>query len=55
MLLIMKLICYCHNYAEADIAGDFYRNKGRSTILAQIAKARREKTCQCDDKHPEKR
>ena len=55
MLLIMKLICYCNNYYEADIDGDFYRNNGRSTILAQITKARREKTCQCDDKHPEKR
>jgi hypothetical protein len=42
----MKLICYCHNYTEAIIAGDFYRNNGRSTILAQIAKAHREKTCQ---------
>jgi hypothetical protein len=51
----MKLICYCYNYTEDDITEDFRRNKGRSAIMAKITKARKEKTCRCDDTHPEKR
>ena len=50
-----KLICYCYGYTETDIIDDFYKNKGKSSIVAQIIKARKNKTCQCDDKHPEKR
>ena len=50
-----KLICYCYGYTETDIIADYVKNKGRSSILAQITEARKNKTCQCDDKHPEKR
>jgi hypothetical protein len=50
-----KLICHCYGYTEEDIAADFKKNNGRSAILARITEARKNKTCQCDDKHPEKR
>ena len=50
-----KLICYCYNYTEADIIADYHENNGRSSIMVKITKARKNKTCQCDDKHPEKR
>ncbi len=51
----MKLICYCHSYTEADIIADLKKNKGKSSIMDQIIEARKNNTCQCDDKHPEKR
>jgi len=51
----MKLICYCHGYTEADIIADVKRNKGESSIMRQIIEARKNNTCQCDEKHPEKR
>ncbi|MFC1913295.1 hypothetical protein ACFLX7_03795 [Chloroflexota bacterium] len=50
-----QLICYCFEYSEDDIIADFKTNNGKSVILERIAKARRNNTCQCDDKHPEKR
>jgi len=50
-----KLICYCFEYTEEDIVDDFEANNGKSSILAKITKARRTNTCQCDDRHPEKR
>jgi hypothetical protein len=51
----MKLICYCHGYTEADIIADIKRNKGKSSILQQIKEARKNNTCRCDEKHPQKR
>ncbi len=51
----MKLICYCHGYTEADIIADLKRNKGKSTIMEQIIEARKNNTCKCDEKHPERR
>ena len=48
-------ICYCFEYSEDDIIVDFKVNDGKSSILAKITEARRTNTCQCDDKHPEKR
>ena len=39
-----KLICYCYNYSEADIIAHYAKNKGRSSILAQIAQVRKNKT-----------
>jgi len=51
----MKMICYCFGYSEADIIADVLNNHGRSTILERVTEARRSLTCQCDDKHPEKR
>ena len=51
----MKLVCYCHKYAEADIIDDLLVNNGRSSILEQITEEARNKTCQCDIYHPEKR
>ncbi len=53
--VMMKLICYCHGYTEADIVADLKKNQGDSSILRQIIEARRNNTCQCDVKHPEKR
>ncbi len=50
-----QLICYCFEYTEEDIINDFKVNDGKSSILAKITEARRTNTCQCDDKHPEKR
>jgi hypothetical protein len=52
---IMKMICYCFGYTEADIIADVLNHHRRSTILERVAEARRTLTCQCDDKHPEKR
>ena len=51
----MKLICYCHRYTEEDIRDDLLANNGRSFILEQIAEESRNKACQCDIYHPEKR
>ncbi|MFC2044731.1 hypothetical protein ACFLT8_06040 [Chloroflexota bacterium] len=50
-----RLICYCFQYTELDIINDFKTNNGKSSILAGITEARIRHTCQCDDKHPEKR
>ncbi|MDM7999037.1 MAG: hypothetical protein QUS33_03305 [Dehalococcoidia bacterium] len=50
-----RMICYCFRYSEADIVEDVLKNRGRSLILERVAEARRTLTCQCDDKHPEKR
>ena len=50
-----NLVCYCYEYTEEDIENDILRNNGRSLILERIAKARKNNTCQCDLKHPEKR
>ncbi len=50
-----QLICYCYEYSEYDIVSDFQANNGKSLILERIAEARRNNTCQCDNKHPEKR
>ena len=49
------MICYCFGYTEADIIADVLNNHGRSTILERATEAIRSLTCQCDDKHPEKR
>jgi hypothetical protein len=49
------LVCYCFEYSEADIIADVRANNGKSLILERIAEARRNNSCQCDDKHPEKR
>jgi hypothetical protein len=48
-------ICYCFAYSEADIVDDVLKNHGQSPILERIAEAKRTLTCQCGDKHPEKR
>jgi len=50
-----QLICYCFEYTEDDIINDFRNNHGKSAILERITEARKNNTCQCDDKHPEKR
>ncbi len=51
----MKVICYCHGYTEADIVADLNKNMGESLIMRQIIEARKNKTCHCDEKHPERR
>lgn len=48
-------ICYCFGYTEEDIIKDFKANKGTSSILVRITEAKRSNTCDCDNKHPEKR
>jgi len=50
-----QLIYYCYEYSEEDIIADLETNNGKSLILERISEARRNNTCQCDDKHPEKR
>ncbi len=50
-----KTICYCFNYTDADIIDDVRTHAGKSTILESIAKAKREHTCECETKHPDKR
>jgi hypothetical protein len=50
-----ELICYCFEYTEQDILDDLNRNKGKSSILAKIAEARKSNNCRCDVQHPEKR
>lgn len=50
-----RTVCYCFGYSEEDIRNDFRNNNGRSTILARITEARKNNTCRCDEKHPEKR
>ena len=51
----MKTICYCFNYADADIIDDVLKNKGQSLIEKRIAEAKKSGTCQCDLKNPKKR
>ena len=53
--IMKQLICYCFEYSEDDIITDFETNNGKSSILERIIEARRNNTCQCDDKHPEKK
>lgn len=53
--MVNILICYCFEYTEADIQNDLLENNGRSLILEQITEARKNNTCKCDVKHPEKR
>ena len=48
-------ICYCYGYTEEDIKHDLIVNKGRSSILERVAEARKNGTCECDEKHPQKR
>ena len=50
-----ELICYCFQYTDEDIKQNFEVNNGRSTILEKIAIAKRNGTCDCDNKHPQKR
>jgi len=50
-----KTICYCFGYNGIDIQNDVKAHGGKSTILDRIATAKREHTCECDTKHPEKR
>lgn len=51
----MKFVCYCHGYTETDIISDLKKNEGKSSIMQQIIEAKKNNTCQCDEKHPEKR
>jgi 23S rRNA C2498 (ribose-2'-O)-methylase RlmM len=50
-----KLVCYCHECTEKEIADDFLKNSGHSSIMAQIIEQRQNNICRCDDKHPEQR
>lgn len=52
---IMKTICYCFDYSDADIINDILKNRGRSLIEERITKAKKSGTCQCDIKNPKKR
>ena len=46
-----KVICYCFEYTADDIRKDVIAN-GRSTIMEQIADAKRFGQCQCQEKNP---
>jgi hypothetical protein len=50
-----ELICFCYGYTEEDIKRDLIDNKGRSSILESVAEARKKGTCECEEKHPQKR
>ncbi|MFC1872693.1 hypothetical protein ACFLYV_03145 [Chloroflexota bacterium] len=50
-----QLICYCFEHSEDDIIADFKANNGKSLILERIMENKRNGSCQCDEKHPEKR
>jgi hypothetical protein len=50
-----KMVCYCYRYTEADIIADVKKNKGNSSFMPLIMESRKNNTCQCDLKHPEKR
>ncbi|MFH1662377.1 MAG: hypothetical protein ABH934_00405 [Chloroflexota bacterium] len=52
---MMELICYCFGYTERDIIDDYIKNNGSSTILKRIAAAKKNNTCECEVKHPQKR
>ena len=55
ILLTVKTICYCFSYTYADIAADVLQHGGQSPIMDRITEAKKNLTCQCDIKHPEKR
>lgn len=50
----MKIICYCFNYTEDDIAADVRANGGRSTIEERISGEKRRGTCDCEHRNPKK-
>lgn len=52
---MVKIICYCFNYTEADIRNDVLRNNGESTILKKISAEKQKGTCRCSTEHPEGR
>lgn len=47
-----KLICYCFDYTDEEIAGDVLEHNGRSTIMARIREEKQAGTCQCEEKNP---
>lgn len=49
-----KMICYCFDYTERDIALDFQHN-GKSTIMERILAAKRMGGCHCVTKNPKGR
>ena len=49
------LICYNYNYTPEGIENDLIINKGRSSILKKIVKARKNGMYECGDKHSQKR
>jgi len=51
----MKTICYCFNHTEDEIIADVIEHQGHSTILEKITAAKKQRVCQCEIKHPEKR
>jgi hypothetical protein len=53
--IIVKTICYCFDYTDADIIDDVLKNGGRSSIEERIREAKEGGICQCDIKNPKKR
>ncbi len=49
-----KKICWCFGHTEAAIEEDLLSH-GRSTILEEIAAAKRSGGCRCAEKNPKKR
>lgn len=48
-------ICYCFEYTAADIRADVLAYGGHSEVLEKIVAAKKQKTCRCTEKHPERR
>lgn len=47
-------ICYCFNYAEADLVEDVLEN-GRSTIMERIIAESKKGNCDCKKNNPKGR
>jgi copper chaperone CopZ len=48
------LVCYCFKHTRGDIEQDF-QERGRSTILAEIAVEKKAGACDCANKNPKGR
>ncbi len=48
-------ICYCFEHTAADIRADVSAHGGRSEVLEKIVAAKKQRTCRCTEKHPERR
>ncbi len=52
--MVKKYVCYCFGYSEKDIIEDLKKH-GHSTILERITEEKSGNTCNCEEKHPERR
>jgi hypothetical protein len=52
---VTDYICYCYEHTAADIRADVLEHDGHSGILEKIVAAKEQGSCQCAEKHPERR